>query len=78
MSAPEPKYPAVSVQLTGQDGNVFGIIGAVSKALRRAGHGDAVNAFTDEVFAATSYDHALQVVMACGPVEVGHLTWTST
>jgi hypothetical protein len=33
----ETKYPEVEVQLTGNDGNAFAIMGAVSKALRRAG-----------------------------------------
>lgn len=33
----EVKYPEVEVQLTGNDGNAFAIMGAVSKALRRAG-----------------------------------------
>jgi hypothetical protein len=32
----EPKYPHIKVQLTGNDGNAFAIMGAVSKALRRA------------------------------------------
>lgn len=31
------KYPEVEVQLTGNDGNAFSIMGAVSKALRRGG-----------------------------------------
>ena len=31
------KYPEVEVQLTGNDGNAFAIMGAVSKALRSAG-----------------------------------------
>lgn len=31
-----PKYPEIEVKLTGQDGNAFAIIGAVSKALRDA------------------------------------------
>lgn len=33
----EIKYPEVEVQLTGNDGNAFSIMGAVSKALRRGG-----------------------------------------
>lgn len=33
----ETKYPEVEVELVGQDGNAFAIMGAVSKALRRAG-----------------------------------------
>lgn len=32
-----PKYPNVKVQLAGQDGNAFFIIGRVDSALRRAG-----------------------------------------
>jgi len=31
----EPKYPDIAVQLTGENGNAFAIMGAVSKALRR-------------------------------------------
>jgi len=31
------KYPDITVQLTGQDGNAFAVMGAVNKALRRAG-----------------------------------------
>lgn len=31
-----PIYPDIEVQLTGQDGNAFAIIGRVSKALKNA------------------------------------------
>ena len=31
------KYPDIEVQLTGEDGNAYAIMGAVQKALRRAG-----------------------------------------
>ena len=31
------KYPGVKVTLTGEDGNAFAIMGAVDKALRKAG-----------------------------------------
>jgi hypothetical protein len=30
------KYPEIEVQLTGKDGNAYSIMGAVSKALKRA------------------------------------------
>jgi hypothetical protein len=55
-----PKYPDVQVQLVGEDGNPFAIIGRVRQALQRAGYKAAVPAFTDE---ATSgdYDHLLQI-----------------
>ena len=32
-----PKYPNVTVQLTGTDGNAFAIMGRVQAALRKAG-----------------------------------------
>lgn len=31
----DPKYPEVTVELVGQDGNAFAIMGAVQKALRK-------------------------------------------
>lgn len=62
MAGQGPKYPDVLVQMTGQDGNVFFIIGRVSKALREAGHVDQVQAFVNEVTDTDSYDAALAVV----------------
>ena len=58
----QPRYPDVTVELTGTDGNAFAILGKVAKALRRAGHGAAVTAFQSE---ATSggYNHLLQTAM---------------
>jgi hypothetical protein len=57
------KYPDVSVQLVGKDGNAFTIIGEVNRALRRAGHVDALETFMAEATAAGSYDEFLRVVM---------------
>lgn len=57
------KYPEVHVQLSGQDGNAFGIIGSVQKALRRHGvSADEIAAFQAE---ATSgdYDNVIQTAM---------------
>ncbi|ACF05087.1 hypothetical protein Nigel_84 [Mycobacterium phage Nigel] len=62
MAGQEPKYPDVLVQMTGQDGNVFFIIGRVSKALRTAGHVAEVTEFVNEVTDADSYEAALAVV----------------
>jgi len=58
----KPKYPEVTVQLAGEDGNAFAILGRVSTALRRAGHPEAANRFMEE---ATSgdYNHLLQTCM---------------
>ncbi len=58
-----PIHPDIEVQLSGEDGNAFAIMGAVRKAMRRGGcTADEMQAFTDE---ATSgdYDHLLQTAM---------------
>ena len=58
------KFPDVHVQLSGEDGNVFSIIGRVSQALRRAGCAPSeINAFQTQVQSSQSYDEALSVVM---------------
>lgn len=54
----------VSVKLTGTDGNVFAVIGAVSKALKRAGLADEAAAFTAAAFDCGSYDEVLRLCMA--------------
>ena len=58
----------VKVKLVGEDGNAFAILGAVSKALKRAGHKDLVDEFMAE---ATSgdYDHLLATCMDYVEVE---------
>lgn len=57
------RFPNVEVELSGQDGNAFFILGRVQQALRRAGATpEQLKEFMDE---ATSgdYDHLLQTVM---------------
>jgi hypothetical protein len=59
----EIKFPHISVQLTGEDGNAFMIIGRVQRAMRRGGcTQDEISAFAEE---ATSgdYDHVLVTAM---------------
>lgn len=59
-----PKYPQVKVQLVGEDGNAFAILGRVTGAMRRAGITETErNEFTKE---ATSgdYDNLLRTVLA--------------
>jgi len=51
------------VQLTGEDGNVFSIIGRVSKALKRAKQPDKATEFKNKAFNAGSYDEVLQLAM---------------
>jgi hypothetical protein len=65
----EPKYPDVTVQLSGEDGNAFFIIGRVMAALRRA----KVNAVKIDDFRREAmdgdYDHVLQTCMKWVEVE---------
>jgi hypothetical protein len=59
----QPRYPDIQVQLTGQDGNAFAILGRTTGALRQAG---LPQEEIDDYFAeATSgdYDHLLQTTM---------------
>jgi hypothetical protein len=59
----EPKYPDIEVQLTGQDGNAFLILGKVIKALKRAGVStEEIAAFKKESMAG-DYDHLLATTM---------------
>ncbi len=58
-----PLFPNVTVQLTGEDGNAFFIIGRVSGALRRGGADkDQIAAFQKEAMSGT-YDHVLATCM---------------
>lgn len=57
------------VKLIGEDGNVFSIIGRVSKALKHEGMNDKAKEFTDKTFASNSYEEVLKLVMDY--VEVG-------
>jgi hypothetical protein len=59
--ADDVRYPEVVVQLTGQDGNAFAILGTVQQALRAAGHADAAAEFFAE---ATSGDYN-QLLQTC-------------
>lgn len=57
-----PRYPEIEVPITGQDGNIFFIIGRVTGALRKAGHADQIRYFTNHVTDAGSYEDALERV----------------
>ena len=58
-----PRYPDIFVQLTGEDGNAFAILGRTTRALRDAGlDHDEIDQYYSE---ATSgdYHHLLQTTM---------------
>lgn len=50
-------------KLVGEDGNVFNIIGRVSKSLKRAGLHEEAKTFTNKAFNAGSYDEVLRMAM---------------
>ena len=59
----QPKYPDVTVQLTGEDGNAMFIISRVRRALMRAKVPDAqIKEFSKEATQG-DYDHVLQTCM---------------
>lgn len=63
MSDQGVRYPDVRVQLEGEDGNAFAILGRVQKALRRAGvEPDEVQRFVREATAG-DYEDLLATVM---------------
>lgn len=58
----EPKYPDVEVQLSGEEGNAFMMIGKTRRALKRHGVGDEeIEQFSTE---ATSgdYDNVINTI----------------
>ena len=64
-----PKYPGITVQLSGTDGNAFSILGKVHSALRKAGVPKEIrDAFSSQVII-RDYDHLLQTVMEWVVVE---------
>ncbi len=63
------KYETVTVQLTGNDGNAFAIMGAVSKALRKAGAtSEEVEQYMNESMSG-DYDNLLRTAMRWVNVE---------
>lgn len=63
MSANEPIFPNVKVQLTGQDGNAFYIISKVSKAMRQEGvQTEHIQTFQEEAMSG-DYNNLLRVTM---------------
>ena len=55
-----PKKP--KMQLIGQDGNIFAIMGRASRLLKNAGQSDKVKEMCDRVTASQSYSEALSIV----------------
>ncbi|WP_435245096.1 hypothetical protein [Streptomyces tendae] len=58
-----PTHPEVTVQLSGEDGNAYHLIGLVTRALRQAGHREAASEFTRDAMQSESHDDLLQLIM---------------
>ena len=57
------RYPNITVQLTGEDGNAYSILGRVRKEMRKSGVSDnEINKFLDEATQG-NYDHLLRTCM---------------
>lgn len=59
----KPMFPDVSVQLSGENGNAFNIIGQVRRALQAAGYRDEADAFRAVALEVESYDDLLTLAM---------------
>ena len=55
--------PKPKVQLVGQDGNVFNLLGICTGALKRAGQYDEAQELQSKVFASNSYNEALALML---------------
>lgn len=63
------RYPEITVRLTGNDGNAFAILGAVTRELKRGRvASDEVDAFVEEATSG-SYDDLLATVLRWVSVE---------
>lgn len=59
----DPKYPEITVELVGRDGNAFAILGAVRREMRRGGvPKEEIDAYMEEAMSG-DYDHLLQTTM---------------
>jgi hypothetical protein len=57
----DPARPRPRCRLTGRDGNVFAVIGAVRRALRNAGQAERAREFVERAGTAGSYDEVLRL-----------------
>jgi len=65
--APDPAKPRC--QLSGEDGNVFHVIGIVRRSLREAGLDEEASELVDRAFACKAYDEVLRLCFEYVEVE---------
>lgn len=68
MEALEPKTN-LTVQLTGQDGNVFNLCSIVAASLKKNGYPDYAKELSERLWGQHSYDEALKLFMEYVTVE---------
>jgi len=56
-------------KLTGEDGNIFNLIGIARRVLREAGQNNEATEMADRVAKSSSYSEALQIIMEYVEVE---------
>lgn len=59
---PEKNFLRPKMQLIGQDGNIFAIMGRASRLLKSSGQGDKAKEMRDRVMSCDSYQKALNIV----------------
>ena len=59
---PEKNFLRPKMQLIGQDGNIFAIMGRASRLLKSSGQGDKAKEMRDRVMSCDSYQKALSIV----------------
>ena len=59
---PEKNFLRPKMQLIGQDGNIFAIMGRASRLLKNSGQGDKAKEMCDRVTASKNYSEALSIV----------------
>lgn len=52
----------ITIQLSGEDGNAFAIMGRVTRTMKEHGHGDLVDKYREEAMSG-DYDHLIQTTM---------------
>lgn len=53
----------IKVNLIGEDGNIFNLVGIVSREMRRNGLEELASEMRNRVFNSEAYDNALQIIM---------------
>lgn len=52
----------IEVRLIGEDGNIFNLVGKVTRELKRAGYDEEAKELPNRVFKSESYDEALMII----------------